>query len=146
MSKDSIWTNETLEQFLLWLGYLNSSLNPFIYAFYNGDFRIAFYRLTFRACYRNQQNNVFKWRTIETKQRPRRKWTGNLLCKEYFCRVVSTWAHKSSKTLAVKRSYRPLRPKSIINSRVRKLPKKYSNSDDNLIMSLFNFLTFIWIN
>ncbi|XP_068083160.1 probable G-protein coupled receptor No18 [Anabrus simplex] len=35
---------------LVWLGWINSAINPFIYAFYSPDFRIAFWRLTFRQC------------------------------------------------------------------------------------------------
>ncbi|CAG9808092.1 unnamed protein product [Chironomus riparius] len=58
--EDSMWRNEILEASLIWLGWLNSAMNPFIYAFYNNDFRIAFYRLTLRNCFKDQQNNVFK--------------------------------------------------------------------------------------
>lgn len=36
-----------------WLGYFNSLVNPFIYAFYNRDFRYSFYQLTFGKCRNN---------------------------------------------------------------------------------------------
>lgn len=35
---------------LTWLGWANSAVNPFIYAFYNMDFRAAFWKLTFGRC------------------------------------------------------------------------------------------------
>ncbi|KAG5673603.1 hypothetical protein PVAND_003635 [Polypedilum vanderplanki] len=60
LAQKSMWRNESLEVFLTWLGWSNSSFNFFIYAFWNNDFRIAFYRLTFRNCFRNQQNNTLK--------------------------------------------------------------------------------------
>ncbi|XP_063228980.1 octopamine receptor 1-like [Bacillus rossius redtenbacheri] len=41
--------------FLVWLGWINSAMNPFIYAFYNPDFRIAFWRLTFRHCFKSRK-------------------------------------------------------------------------------------------
>ncbi|XP_031631547.1 probable G-protein coupled receptor No18 [Contarinia nasturtii] len=40
--------SKTLSTMLTWLGWLNSAMNPFIYAFYSVDFRAAFWRLTFR--------------------------------------------------------------------------------------------------
>ncbi|CAH0555699.1 unnamed protein product [Brassicogethes aeneus] len=38
--------NSLIMQYLTWLGWINSAINPFIYAFYSPDFRIAFWRLT----------------------------------------------------------------------------------------------------
>ena len=38
--------NPTLATFFTWLGYFNSVMNPFIYAFYNKDFRHSFWALT----------------------------------------------------------------------------------------------------
>lgn len=40
--------NEVVFLYLTWLGWINSAINPFIYAFYSPDFRIAFWRLTFK--------------------------------------------------------------------------------------------------
>lgn len=40
--------SKTLQAILTWLGWFNSAMNPFIYAFYSVDFRAAFWRLTFR--------------------------------------------------------------------------------------------------
>ncbi|XP_050337580.1 5-hydroxytryptamine receptor 1A-like [Bactrocera neohumeralis] len=40
--------SRTLTHVLTWLGWLNSAINPFIYAFYSIDFRVAFWRLVCR--------------------------------------------------------------------------------------------------
>ncbi|XP_053961836.1 probable G-protein coupled receptor No18 [Anastrepha ludens] len=40
--------SRTLTNVLTWLGWLNSAINPFIYAFYSIDFRVAFWRLICR--------------------------------------------------------------------------------------------------
>lgn len=41
---------------LTWLGWINSAINPFIYAFYSADFRLAFWRLTCRKCLKSRSN------------------------------------------------------------------------------------------
>ncbi|XP_061401548.1 putative tyramine receptor 2 [Musca vetustissima] len=40
------YVSEGLMSFLTWVGWVNCAINPFIYAFYNPDFRTAFWRLT----------------------------------------------------------------------------------------------------
>lgn len=40
--------NQVIMGYLTWLGWINSAINPFIYAFYSPDFRIAFWRLTIK--------------------------------------------------------------------------------------------------
>ncbi|XP_050534198.1 octopamine receptor-like isoform X2 [Daktulosphaira vitifoliae] len=42
---------------LTWLGWMNSAINPFIYAFVSPDFRMAFWRLTCRYCANNNELN-----------------------------------------------------------------------------------------
>jgi len=39
-----------VDQLTLWLGYANSSVNPFLYAFYNSSFRDGFRRVLCRPC------------------------------------------------------------------------------------------------
>lgn len=51
--------SKTLMLLLTWLGWISSGINPFIYAFYSTDFRIAFWRLTFRKfCKTPTHNNL----------------------------------------------------------------------------------------
>lgn len=44
--------NVTLELFVLWLGYANSMLNPFLYAFYGSEFRHGFQLVLCRRWWR----------------------------------------------------------------------------------------------
>ena len=44
---ESCRIDHTAFVFCTWLGYFNSMINPFIYAFYNSDFRHTFWKLTF---------------------------------------------------------------------------------------------------
>ena len=39
-----------VDQLTLWLGYANSSVNPFLYAFYSSSFRDGFRRVLCRPC------------------------------------------------------------------------------------------------
>ncbi|KAL4143722.1 hypothetical protein QTP88_006016 [Uroleucon formosanum] len=41
---------EDMMKWLTWLGWINSAINPFIYAFVSQDFRMAFWRLTCSYC------------------------------------------------------------------------------------------------
>ncbi|KZC08908.1 putative G-protein coupled receptor No9 [Dufourea novaeangliae] len=47
---------DVLMSALTWLGWINSAINPFIYAFYSADFRLAFWRLTCRKCFKSRTN------------------------------------------------------------------------------------------
>ncbi|KAI5645580.1 7 transmembrane receptor (rhodopsin family) domain-containing protein [Phthorimaea operculella] len=49
------YVNPVLMYILTWLGWFNSAINPFIYAFYSPDFRLAFWRLTIKKCRRTKR-------------------------------------------------------------------------------------------
>lgn len=51
-------TTSVVMGYLTWLGWINSAINPFIYAFYSPDFRIAFWRLTFRHFSKTRRADV----------------------------------------------------------------------------------------
>ncbi|KFB41294.1 AGAP013324-PA-like protein [Anopheles sinensis] len=53
------WSVPELGEFFTWLGWINSAINPFIYAFYSVDFRAAFWRLTLRRFFRNSEKAPF---------------------------------------------------------------------------------------
>ncbi|VVC33145.1 Neuropeptide Y receptor family,G protein-coupled receptor, rhodopsin-like,GPCR, rhodopsin-like, 7TM [Cinara cedri] len=48
LAKDTI--PQFVMKWLTWLGWINSAINPFIYAFVSQDFRMAFWRLTCSFC------------------------------------------------------------------------------------------------
>jgi hypothetical protein len=49
----SEYIKEPIPTFILWLGYINSAVNPLIYTVFNVEFRTAFKRLLFRRINRN---------------------------------------------------------------------------------------------
>lgn len=50
-----LW-NKMIGSDFICLGWINSAINPFIYAFYSADFRLAFWRLTCRKCSKSRLN------------------------------------------------------------------------------------------
>lgn len=60
--------NSTVSTILTWLGWFNSAMNPFIYAFYSVDFRAAFWRLTFRRFFQNSSKPPFSSNAISIKR------------------------------------------------------------------------------
>ncbi|CAH1112529.1 unnamed protein product [Psylliodes chrysocephalus] len=50
--------NKLIMSYLTWLGWINSAINPFIYAFYSPDFRLAFWRLTVRHFSKSHRQNI----------------------------------------------------------------------------------------
>ncbi|XP_076265287.1 putative G-protein coupled receptor No18 isoform X2 [Rhynchophorus ferrugineus] len=67
--------NQLIMQCCTWLGWINSAINPFIYAFYSPDFRIAFWRLTVKHFKRGTYNREF----VASQQK--RAEAGNLMAK-----------------------------------------------------------------
>lgn len=60
--------SKALAEFLTWLGWFNSAINPFIYAFYSVDFRTAFWRLTFKRFCRDSSKQQFPSNTMSIRR------------------------------------------------------------------------------
>ncbi|XP_066149581.1 probable G-protein coupled receptor No18 [Euwallacea fornicatus] len=60
--------NKLIMQYLTWLGWINSAINPFIYAFYSPDFRIAFWRLTINHFKKGVQDRTEKFMEAQQKR------------------------------------------------------------------------------
>ena len=56
------YISSTFVDCITWLGYFNSAINPFIYAFYSQQFRSAFYRLTIGKCKNNKKEKYFTYK------------------------------------------------------------------------------------
>lgn len=58
----------TLNTILTWMGWFNSAMNPFIYAFYSVDFRAAFWRLTLRRFFKNANKAPYSSNVMSIKR------------------------------------------------------------------------------
>ncbi|CAF0998782.1 unnamed protein product, partial [Didymodactylos carnosus] len=69
----SVTLDNNLTAFLTWLGYFNSVINPFIYAYCSKQFRMAFWNLTFGNCTKKSTLSVslkkqeYQRRTVNNK-------------------------------------------------------------------------------
>lgn len=65
----SQYVSSTLQAVLTWLGWTNSAINPFIYAFYSVDFRAAFWRLTLRRFFKANKKSPYPINSFSTRQK-----------------------------------------------------------------------------
>ncbi|TMW46740.1 hypothetical protein DOY81_008180 [Sarcophaga bullata] len=65
---DEDQVSSTLAKVLTWLGWFNSAINPFIYAFYSVDFRAAFWRLTCKRFFSSSTKPQFPTNTMSIRR------------------------------------------------------------------------------
>ncbi|XP_037922866.1 5-hydroxytryptamine receptor 1D isoform X2 [Hermetia illucens] len=62
------YVSPDLAKFFTWLGWFNSAINPFIYAYYSVDFRAAFWRLTFKRLFKNSSKGQYPNTTLSIRR------------------------------------------------------------------------------